>query len=212
MRSTRVPDHPTQRRCAGASRPPGGSSVHDGAVDVSIRTGVPSDAGVLTRVHHRAALVAFADIFPAEAPPPDVAADRARWEHWLDPDTAGGRRSYVAYTGAGTVVGVVLAGPDDDEPGVGHLSRLYVDPDHWGLGIGSRLYEVAMAHLVSRFDAATLWVLEGNTAARSWYERLGWRLTSRRTPTYAPAGIDDVQYRIDLTSPVPPDSGDRLDR
>jgi hypothetical protein len=57
---------------------------------------------------------------------------------------------------------------------------------------------VARADLRSRFGAATLWVLEGNTRARRWYEDLGWRRTLRRTPTFAPAGIDDVQHRIEL--------------
>lgn len=172
-------------------------------MDVSIGPGSLSDADVLTALQHRAALLAFAGIFPADAPAPDVDADRARWEHWLGPDVERGRRSYVARTGSCGIVGVVLAGHDDDERGVGHLSRLYVDPDHWGRGIGTGLYEAAMEDLGSRFGAATLWVLEENAFARSWYERLGWRITPKRTPTFAPAGIDDVQYRIDLTLPSP---------
>ena len=104
----------------------------------------------------------------------------------------------MARTANGTIVGVVRTGPDPDEPEIGHLSRLYVDPDHWGNEIGSHLYNVAIDELRARFPAATLWVLEGNTHARSWYERLGWRATPRRMPTYAPGGIYDVQYRIDL--------------
>jgi ribosomal protein S18 acetylase RimI-like enzyme len=182
---------------------PGG----DVAVEVSIGPGSPSDADVLTALHHRAALLAFAHIFPADAPRPDVVDDRARWEHWLGTDADRGRTSYVARTATGSVEGVVLAGLDDDEPGVGHLSRLYVDPDRWGTGIGTRLYETAMDDLGSRFGAATLWVLEANVRARSWYERLGWRLTPKRTPTFAPANIEDVQYRIDLASAIAPASG-----
>ena len=165
---------------------------------MSIESGTSTDAGVLTRVHHRAALVAFADIFPPDAPAPDFEADRRRWSDRLRRGADDGLRSYVARTGSGIVVGVVLAGADQDEPEVGHLARLYVDPEHWGMGIGTRLYQVAMEDLGARFGAATLWVLEGNTRARSWYERLGWRLTSKRTPTYAPAGIEDVQYRMQL--------------
>ena len=144
------------------------------------------------------ALHAFADIFPSDAPPPSFEEDLARWRYWLGPDFRQGRRAYVARTSVGEVVGVVLAGPDPDERTVGHLARLYVDPEHWGQGVGTQLYTVAVADLASRFAEATLWVLEANRRARAWYERLGWRLTPKRKATYAPAGIDDVQYRIAL--------------
>lgn len=94
---------------------------------------------------------------------------------------------------------MVLAGPDPDDPALGHLSRLYVDPAMWGAGIGTALHEAAMADLTSgSFPAATLWVLEGNLRARRWYERLGWTQTGRRKPTYEPAQIYDTQYRRDL--------------
>ena len=98
---------------------------------------------------------------------------------------------------------VVMAGPDPDDPTIGHLARLYVAPERWAEGIGRQLYAAAVASLVDAgFPAATLWVLERNTRARTWYERLGWRLTGDRKPTYAPAGIDDVGYRIDLAGPA----------
>jgi hypothetical protein len=61
-----------------------------------------------------------------------------------------------------------------------------------------------MEDLRSRFSASTLWVLEDNTYARSWFERLGWCITHKRAPTYAPAGIYDVQYRIELTQQALP--------
>ena len=109
-----------------------------------------------------------------------------------------GARAHVAVAG-GRVLGVVLSGPDPEEPGAGHLARLYVDPACWGRGIGTQLYGAALRDLTDReFREATLWVLEANRRARSWYERLGWRLGDKRKTTYAPAGIDDVQYRLAL--------------
>lgn len=165
--------------------------------DRRIRPAKRSEARALTSVHRVAAHTGFAHIFPPEAPVPAFEDDLARWECWLGPDAAKGRRCYVAEVRE-DIVGVVLAGPDPEASTTGHLSRLYVHPDHWGTGIGAHLYASAKADLRARFDEATLWVLEGNGRARSWYERLGWRLTERRMPTYAPAGIHDVQYRIDL--------------
>ena len=94
----------------------------------------------------------------------------------------------------------MLTGPDPDEPGVGHLARLYVHPTSWGQGARTRLCAAALGDLTARgFPEATLWVLEENHRAHRWYERLGWVQTANRTTTYAPAGIDDVQYRLHLT-------------
>jgi ribosomal protein S18 acetylase RimI-like enzyme len=166
-------------------------------VEVSIRVGRPDDAPVLARLQRAVALEAYADIFPPEAPPPTEAALAAQWILDLDP-VEPRRRTFVATSG-GDAVGVALAGPDRCEPAVGHLSRLYVASAWWGRGLGSALYEQAMAHLrETGYDTATLWVLERNTRARRWYERLGWEHTGERSPVYPPAGIDDVGYRIEL--------------
>ena len=61
---------------------------------------------------------------------------------------------------------------------VGRLHALYIDPDSLGQSIGHAL----MNHALSTFAAwgcerATLWVLEGNSRAISFYERQGWRCT-----------------------------------
>ena len=61
---------------------------------------------------------------------------------------------------------------------VARLHSLYIDPDTLGQGIGHAL----MNHALSTFAAwgcehATLWVLEGNSRAISFYERQGWRCT-----------------------------------
>lgn len=60
----------------------------------------------------------------------------------------------------------------------GRLHSLYIDPDALGQSIGHAL----MSHALSTFAAwgcerATLWVLEGNSRAISFYERQGWQLT-----------------------------------
>ena len=154
----------------------------------------------MARLHLRTAIAGYGHIFPPEAPPPTYEEVLAQWEQWLGPDRATGRRGFVADNGK-RLVGVVLAGPDPIEEDAGHVARLYVDPDQWGRGTGTLLYDAAIAHLVARgFREATLWVLEANDRARSWYERLGWRPTGERKATYAPAGIDDLRYRVTLAA------------
>lgn len=173
-------------------------------VDIVVQLADRRSAPELATLHRASAHTGFAHIFPPEAAPPTYEEDLSRWEFWLGPDRERGRRAYVATTGA-RLVGVVLVGPDPDEPEAGHLARLYVHPACWGRGVGTRLYTTAVRDLAARgFPEATLWVLEANTRARHWYERLGWRLTGKRKTTYAPAGIDDVQYRFTLAAVARP--------
>jgi ribosomal protein S18 acetylase RimI-like enzyme len=109
-----------------------------------------------------------------------------------------GRRAFVAREDQ-TTVGVVLAGEDPMDASLGHVSRLHVAPERWGQGIATSLYDAAVDHLRTvGFAEATLWVLERNERARSWYERLGWECTGERKPVWPPAGIDDLRYRLAL--------------
>lgn len=165
-------------------------------------------ADEITRLHRRAARAGFAHIFPADAPPPSFEEDLARWRSWLGPEREQGRQPYTVEAD-GRIVGVVLAGPDPDDPTVGHLSRLYVDPDRWGARIGTVLYDAAMAELEGRrFPVAALWVLEGNVRARRWYERLGWTQTGGRKAVLEPVGIYDAQYICHLPRRSPGGAAD----
>ncbi len=166
---------------------------------VVVRLADRRSAPVLAELNRRSALTAYGHIFPKEAPPPTHEVLQEQWEHWLGPDWDLGRRAFVAEDTSGSIIGIVLSGPDPSDPELGHLARLYVSPERWGEGVGRQLYVAAIDHLRSSgFSEATLWVLEKNERARSWYERLGWRKTGERKPVYAPAGIDDLRYRIKL--------------
>jgi ribosomal protein S18 acetylase RimI-like enzyme len=167
-------------------------------VSPRIRLAERDEAPVLAALHLDAAIAGYGHIFPSEAPPPTLDEVLAQWAHWLGPDRDAGRRAFVAEE-RGSAVGVVLAGPDPIEPDLGHVARLYVAPDRWGQGIGTALYEAAVTSLrEAGFAEATLWVLERNERARSWYERLGWQSIGERKVVYAPAGIDDLRYRLTL--------------
>ena len=79
---------------------------------------------------------------------------------------------------------------------VGRLHSLYIDPSALGQGIGHTL----MNHALSTFAAwgcerATLWVLEGNSRAISFYERQGWRCTGA-TKVDQPFGLCLVEHEM----------------
>jgi GNAT superfamily N-acetyltransferase len=52
----------------------------------------------------------------------------------------------------------------------GWIDQLYVDPDHTGCGLGTRLLELAKARNPEGLD---LWTFESNVGARRFYERHG---------------------------------------
>lgn len=160
-----------------------------------IRIGAPEDAAALARLQLGTALHAYHEIFPATAPAPQVDDLQVEWERWLRSE---GCRVFVA-DGLEGPIASVACGPDPDEPAVGHMARLYVDPASWGAGIGRALHQACIAHLrAASFERATLWVLEHNSPARRWYERTGWRPTGEVRVVYEPSGIIDLRYRLVL--------------
>jgi len=165
---------------------------------VRVRIADERDAATLAELHRSTAMYAYADIFPADAPPPELAELTDDWTARLGPRRPAGQVCFVA-TKQNAILGVVIAGPDPGGCSHGHLSRLYVESTQWGRGIGRLLHDDAITHLrAHKFRNATLWVLEANAHARRWYEHLGWRPTGNRLTTYAPGGIDDVQYHRSL--------------
>jgi ribosomal protein S18 acetylase RimI-like enzyme len=76
------------------------------------------------------------------------------------------------------VIGFVTFGPsrDRDTVGLGEIYALYVDPGRYEGGVGRMLMAHARRRLKGEgFDAAVLWVLQGNERAASFYEREGWK-------------------------------------
>jgi GNAT superfamily N-acetyltransferase len=82
-----------------------------------------------------------------------------------------GMRIWVAER-EGRIVGhanVVVDGERDE------LSALYVVPEEWGSDVAATLHTKAVAGMRELgATEATLWVVEGNTRARRFYEREGW--------------------------------------
>jgi GNAT superfamily N-acetyltransferase len=101
------------------------------------------------------------------------------------------------------VVGFAVTGPSQDadaERKTAELYAIYLEPVRVGTGDGRKLFEHAIADLISRgFTAATLWVLESNERARRFYEVAGWNTDG----TTANERVDTemratVRYRVTL--------------
>jgi len=150
-------------------------------------------------VWQRAALVGYEGIFPPDAPKPSVELLTERSRQAIVSQGYNTLVLVACHRGPdGGVVGTVAAVPDPDETSRAQLLRLYVDPGHWGRGIGRRLHDAALGHLqAAGFRVVVLWVLERNVRARAMYERWGWRATpATHTPDYP--GVTEVCYLLML--------------
>ena len=78
-----------------------------------------------------------------------------------------GRRDPVAYA---------RSRDPDHTPGTAEIVAIYVDPDHWYGGTGTRLLDRAATEIATLgFVRTTLWVLEKNTSAIRFYAKHGFQ-------------------------------------
>ncbi|MFD8500469.1 GNAT family N-acetyltransferase, partial [Amycolatopsis sp. NPDC059657] len=151
---------------------------------VEFRDATPADAHGIADLLVRSWRAAYQGLIPDEVLAGLSVADRERF--WSDViTTRPPHTDQVVATSAGAIVGFAATGPplvpaDREDPTLGDLYALYLDPDVWRRGIGTQLLAVALDRLRSRgFTHAGLWVLDTNESALRFYERNGWTDTGR---------------------------------
>ena len=165
-----------------------------------LRPATPGDAATLAQLHVAAWQWAYRGLVDA-----DYLAfldPVTRTPMWAERLTSTLARTVVAER-AGRIVGYVTFGAARDAdatPAVGHVFAIYVDETAQGTGVGRAL----MAHALEGLAAdgrtqATLWVLETNTLARTFYERGGWRPDGATQDEHlGNAALHEVRYRRPL--------------
>lgn len=83
----------------------------------------------------------------------------------------------------------------DDEAG---LKAIYVDPDHWGRGVGTALLERGVDLLPADVGALRLEVLAGNHAARRFYEARGFERTGTSETDIGGESYESVVYALEV--------------
>ena len=140
-----------------------------------IRPAEPEDALAVARVHVRSWQQAYRGLLPQDyldslepeqrAPHYDFATDNPYRAHTL---VAVQQESIVGFA-------TTMPSRDQDHPDFGELCALYVEPEHWGRGVGLALSaETRNALRQQGFHDALLWVLQGNERAQGFYRRDGW--------------------------------------
>jgi GNAT superfamily N-acetyltransferase len=124
-----------------------------------IRPAAPEDAEAVARVQIASWQAAYKHLFRREqlgAIPLDE-----RTSFWA-------RFPPIVAEVEGKVVGFVAVGN-------GELYAIYVDPRHWGTGIGRELLHAGESRLRELgHSSAFLWVFEDNPRARRFYEAADW--------------------------------------
>lgn len=157
-----------------------------------IRVARPEDAAAIADVHTRTWQAAYAHVFGADRLGGiDAERRRAGWER----EIAEHGGVWVAEDGD-RVVGFVSVGANRDDEREGELYAIYVLPEAWGSGAGTRLMRAALEALRERYATSVLWVLEDNPRARRFYEREGWTLDGgRKQEELLGVQVVEVRYR-----------------
>ena len=141
----------------------------------SVRAAVVSDKLNVARVHVRSWQVAYRGLIPDDFLGQMRAEDRAARYTFGEVDETSPLTIVAA--DRDEIVGFATFGASRDEQSSneGELFALYVDPDHWGRGVGRTLIVSARTRLRDMsFAKANLWVLEGNDRALRFYGIDGW--------------------------------------
>ena len=148
----------------------------------SVRYANPDDASAIARVY----IEAWHDTYPAILSKKLLCAmtPKGQSARWRAAIRAGGREQViVAEAVPHGVVGMASLGPARDR-GLGfdgEVYTLYVDPLHFGCGIGRSLLKGAFGALRARsFASCVIWAHACNPA-RFFYEAMGGKLIGERT-------------------------------
>ncbi len=135
------------------------------------------DARAIAQVNVRSWQQAYKGLMP-DAFLAGLSVDKreASWRQWIgQPNCA----TLVARAATGQICGYVAYARSrdaDHTPGTAEIVAIYVDPDHWHGGTGTRLLDRASAEIAALgFLRTTLWVLAQNTRAIRFYARHGFR-------------------------------------
>ncbi len=170
-----------------------------------LRPAEPGDASAVARVHVRSWQVAYRGLMSQDYLDQLRSEDRAAIYDFATADPA--KPHTIVAVKDDSILGFATTMParDKDVAGYGELAALYVDPDHWGRGIGVALVQAARAHLIKAgFRKAMLWVLAGNTRADRFYQTDQWLPDgTRRTESLWGISVDELRYSRDLQADWP---------
>jgi GNAT superfamily N-acetyltransferase len=170
---------------------------------MELRRAETEDAMAVARVHVRSWQAAYRKLMPDDFLDQLRPEDRAKKYDFGNPDPLWPQT--IVATESGVIRGFATTSPaqDSNTSDFGELCALYVDPEHWGRGMGVALVSAARARLFDLgFRNAILWVLVGNLRAERFYRRDQWTPDGgHRTEEKWGLKLNDIRYRRSLETP-----------
>lgn len=172
---------------------------------MELRSAEPTDALAVARVHVRSWQVAYRKLMPDDYLDQLRPEDRAQKYDFANLDPF--RPHTLVATESGRILGFATTGRAQQSslPDFGELFALYVDPEHWGRGVGAALVSAARTRLFDLgFRNAVLWVLAGNVRAERFYAKDHWIPDgSWRIEEVWGIRVRDFRYQRQLGPPEP---------
>jgi GNAT superfamily N-acetyltransferase len=150
---------------------------------VSMRAMHAGDADAIAALHAASWRSAYRDVFTDHYLDHEADAERREvWRARLGGDAPGGDWGIVAEDDTGRLLGFAYVMPGHDPTWGDYIDNLHVAPGLKGGGIGRRLMQAVAQQLLASGSQRPLylWVLDANTAARRFYERLGAEVRDRQ--------------------------------
>ena len=167
-----------------------------------VRKANVEDASGIALVHVRSWQVAYRGHMPDEFL--DGLDVEKRTNMWRELTQILKRSSSSPKITKANIQGFSALGPSRDtdaDPNTAEVSAIYVHPEKWGKGIGRALLSTSLDQVRNReFDQVTLWVLEANQRARSFYESFGFIHDGaiKDDDHWKSFAVREVRYRLNL--------------
>jgi L-amino acid N-acyltransferase YncA len=167
-----------------------------------VRKATVEDASGIAFVHVRSWQVAYRGHMPDEFL--DGLDVEKRTNMWRELTQAPDKIIFVAEGSEGNIEGFSALGPSRDadaNPNTAEVSAIYVHPEKWEKGIGRALLSASLGEVRKcAFEQVTLWVLEANQRARSFYESFGFIQDGaiKDDDHWKSFAVREVRYRFDL--------------
>jgi GNAT superfamily N-acetyltransferase len=161
-----------------------------------IREAIANDANAIAAIHVATWQYTYRGLMPASLLESLSVAQRTEdWKRRLEPSS---RNTFVVEE-EGVIRGWASIGPNRDPDltsDFGELYGIYMAPSHIGRTYGGRLFGRCEEELCKRgYGFVALWVVEGNTGARHFYEKSGFQADGhRKTIVLGGAEVPELRY------------------